>query len=767
MHILLYAKQKYGSFSGEVVDVRTGKPVCSAIITILPKERSDTSDEAGRFAFDSIPVGYYDLGVRAVRYQAHIVPSISIKSGFNKGIRIEIKEDDTILELDKMVVTSHRLMTKKSEQSNSVTRLSRDEIVNSPGATGDPNKAIQILPSVAGEGSGWNMFMVRGGQDEENIFLIDGIEVYNLSHWGTEYGSSGAISYLHPDFIESLDFYAGGMPAKFPPRLSSVMDIYFREGSKTDRTWQADIHLAGVGLFCEGPIVPGKASYIFNGRVSILDILEPIIGAGGLPQYQNGQTKLVWDITKNNSLSLNLLAGHEEIDIVEDDGADLIKSEGTHAVGGLRWSYNRSGINNELLFSGKYNSCAESGVREDSIAYWRWDTEHSALQMKDDLSLFLRDRDVASFGVVVEGKKQHDWIGNDTYYIYVDTAGDSAYKYFLHAPTETVYKPIDTVQGHYDTTILGYRIGGYGNYTLGFDRVKIQAGVRNDYYTINQKHGVSPRGAVSVDLNRGGEVSLSSGLYYQFPGYATRLTGYDDYWKLPLQRNAQAVLGYSKQLSDVVLFGTEAYYKYYDREPLYSIQIPDANYPNAGYREIEALPDRQGKKKAFGLELFIHKKRLDHFFYQFSYSLSSVKRQYKSGAWHDADHNYRNSAKLIIGSNFHRSHRVSLRLDVSEGNPYTSIDETASLNSFDTRHDITNGWNGERRDPRVRLSFRYDLTMYLRRASITTYVEVENILNQKDVIAEYYSYGDVFPEGEIKKFIGRGIFPIGGITINF
>lgn len=768
MNMLLFAKQKFGSFSGEVVDIRTGVPVRNAVIIILPTERSDTSDEAGRFAFDSIPVGYYDLDIRAEGYQAYIVPSISIKSGFNKGIRLEIKVDDTILELDKMVVTSHRVMTKKSDQSNSVTRLSRDEILNSPGATQDLNKAIQILPSVAGELSpGWNTFLVRGGQGEENIFLIDGIEVYNLSHWGTEYGSGGAISYLHPDFIESLDFYAGGVPAKFPPRLSSVMDIYFRDGSKTDRNWQMDLNMAGVGLFCEGPVVPGKASYILNGRVSFLDIMEPLINAGGLPKYQNGQAKLVWDINAKNKLSLNFLAGHETIDIVEDDGTDHIMDEGIHTVGGLRWSYSNSRINNEFLLSGKYNEFTESGVLEDSITYWQWDTKHSVLQAKNDISLFLRDQDVASFGIVAEGKKQRDWIGNDPYYIYVDTAGDSAYKYFLHVPTETVYKPIDTIQGHYDTTILGYRFGGYGNYTLGFDRVKIQAGVRNDYYTINRKHGVSPRGAVSVDLKRGGEISLSSGLYYQFPGYVTRLVAYDDYLKLPLQRNAQAVLGYSKQLSDVVLFGSEAYYKYYDREPLYTIQIPDANYPNAGYREIEASPDRQGKKKAFGLELFIHKKRLDNFFYQLSYSLTSVKRKYKNSKWYDDDHNFRNNAKLIIGSNFHRSHRASLRLDVSEGNPYTPIDKTASMNSYDTRYDVTNGWNSERRDPRINLSFRYDITMYLKRTSITSYVEVANILNRKDIIVEYYSFGDVFPEGEIKKFLGRGIFPIGGMTINF
>ena len=89
------------------------------------------------------------------------------------------------------------------------------------------------------------------------------------------------------------------------------------------------------------------------------------------------------------------------------------------------------------------------------------------------------------------------------------------------------------------------------------------------------------------------------------------------------------------------------------------------------------------------------------------------------------------------------------------------------MNSYDGRFDISDGWNSKRRDPRFKLSFRYDMTLYLKRASITSYVEIDNILNQKDVVVEYYSLGEEFPEGEINTFWCRGILPVGGITITF
>ena len=57
---------------------------------------------------------------------------------------------------------------------------------------------------------------------------------------------------LHNGFIRDLDFYSGGFPAQYAPRLSSIVDIHFREGSKEFRKFQIDNSIAGVGIFSEG-----------------------------------------------------------------------------------------------------------------------------------------------------------------------------------------------------------------------------------------------------------------------------------------------------------------------------------------------------------------------------------------------------------------------------------------------------------------------------------------------------------------------------------
>jgi hypothetical protein len=210
----------------------------------------------------------------------------------------------------------------------------------------------------------------------------------------------------------------------------------------------------------------------------------------------------------------------------------------------------------------------------------------------------------------------------------------------------------------------------------------------------------------------------------------------------------------------------EGYYKHYDREPVYSI-VPDPADPSAGTRRVEADGKRYGKKRAYGVEMFVHKKKLDKFYYQISYSLFSSKRRYTDGEWYDDDHNFRNAAKMTVGSNLNKSHRLSGRLDITEGNPYTPIDVTASEAAYSARYDIADGWNAKRRDPRFKLSLRYDYTLYLRRMTLTSYVEVQNLLNQQDIVMQYYSLGGKFPEGEVTTMYGRGILPVGGMTITF
>ena len=217
-------------------------------------------------------------------------------------------------------------------------------------------------------------------------------------------------------------------------------------------------------------------------------------------------------------------------------------------------------------------------------------------------------------------------------------------------------------------------------------------------------------------------------------------------------------------MGNAVIFNAESYYKYYDQEPDYHLHLITQT---GGYREILADPEKYGKKSAVGLETYIEKNRLDWLYYKASYSLFDVKRLYDNGKWYDDDYNFHNVLKLTAGSNFNKCHRLSGRLDLTEGAPYTPFDAALSNAAFQSLYDLSNGWNSKRRNTYVNLSIRYDYTAYFRKTTLKAYFEIENLLNEQTLLQESYDPGVKFPEGKEAQYLSGGIMPIGGMTVTF
>ncbi len=169
--------------------------------------------------------------------------------------------------------------------------MNREEInqsINqSPGSSQDINRVLQTLPAVSGGGNDlWNDFYVRGGSSK-NGYVLDGMELNNLSHWRSQFQSGGTVSFLHLDMIKDLQFYAVAPPSYLPSKLSSVTNIRLREGNRKVQVYQWDLNMAGTGVFLEGPI--GSGSYMLNYRMSFLELLSSMIPIDGTPDYHNLQ----------------------------------------------------------------------------------------------------------------------------------------------------------------------------------------------------------------------------------------------------------------------------------------------------------------------------------------------------------------------------------------------------------------------------------------------------------------------------------------------
>src|SRR5690606_25748826 len=113
---------------------------------------------------------------------------------------------------------------------------------------------------------------VRGGGPDQNLFLLDGVPVYNASHL------FGFFSVFNPTAVKTVKLYKGGFPARFGGRLSSVIDIRMKEGNDKELKGEFSIGLISSRFSLEGPIVKDKTSFIISGRRTYLDVLaQPFI----------------------------------------------------------------------------------------------------------------------------------------------------------------------------------------------------------------------------------------------------------------------------------------------------------------------------------------------------------------------------------------------------------------------------------------------------------------------------------------------------------
>ena len=135
----------------------------------------------------------------------------------------------------------------------------------------DVLKTLQALPGVAAGTELLSNLYVHGGDGSDNLFLLDGVPLYQICHLG------GIFSAFNTDVIESLDFYKSGFPARYGGRTSSIVDITTRDGDFTAYHGTFSLGLLDGRFQMEGPLVRGKTSFNFALRRSWADaVIYPI-----------------------------------------------------------------------------------------------------------------------------------------------------------------------------------------------------------------------------------------------------------------------------------------------------------------------------------------------------------------------------------------------------------------------------------------------------------------------------------------------------------
>lgn len=263
--VVLKRKPKQVTVSGFVRDKRSAESLIGASVY---EAHSRVGTASNNFGFFSLTLPGGDITVRAsyIGYTSRLYNF----SDLDRDTVLTIELDPSAF-LQEVVVTGQST-SKQSVLSTQMGALeiNQQTIRSTPVMFGEADiiKTLQLTPGVSSGTEGTAGMYVRGGNVDENLFLIDGNPVYQINHIG------GIFSAFNPEAISGMDFFKSGFPSRYGGRLSSVVDVHMKEGNMKEYHGSATIGLISGNLNFEGPIVKDRTSFNISLRRTWLDVLS-------------------------------------------------------------------------------------------------------------------------------------------------------------------------------------------------------------------------------------------------------------------------------------------------------------------------------------------------------------------------------------------------------------------------------------------------------------------------------------------------------------
>jgi len=378
--VQLYAQEKF-TLSGSVLEESSNETLIGVNVIFPDQSAGTISNEYGFFSI-TMPKGEYKVVISYLGFKEK-TEIINLNQNISKTFTLE----ESLESLDEVIITENvEKLSLKSPQM-SVNALSSSTIKQIPVVLGEADviKAITLLPGVTNAGEGASGFNVRGGAADQNLILLDEATVFNSSHL------FGFFSVFNPDAIKDLKLYKGGIPARYGGRVSSVLDIYQKEGNNKAFKVNGGIGLISSRLLVEGPIKKEKGSFLLGVRSSYAHLFLPIFDIDNIAYFYDLNTKLSYKLNSKNNIYLSGYFGRDVFSI-----SDSFENTYGNTVVNMRWNHlfsDKLFSNLSLIYSDYYYGLNLNFVEFD------WQSGISNLNFKYDFKHYISNSLKLQYGL--------------------------------------------------------------------------------------------------------------------------------------------------------------------------------------------------------------------------------------------------------------------------------------------------------------------------------------------------------------------------------
>jgi hypothetical protein len=752
-----------GIIEGTVFDAKTREPLIGVNVLVLGLETGAASDTEGYFEIRNLPIGTYLLKLTYIGYETAIQTDIVVSAARPQYVEIGMKQSYVLTE---GVVVTPEYFIDALETTASSTLLSREEIRRFPGGFEDLVRTVATLPgvSVVSEG-GRNDLLVRGGGPSENLYLVNGIEVPNINHFGSQGSSSGALSFINLDFVEGVEFSTGGFSTRYGDKMSSVLAIDMRPGRRDHVGGKATISATQYGLNIEGPYSE-KGNFLFSARQSYLDLIFKAAGQPFVPIYTDFNLLANYDITSRDRLTV---LGLTAIDRVDRDistpenrvrNTELMDNTQTQVVSGI--AYRRLLPKGYLNLVANLNHNRFRFKQSDAFGdeYYNSKADETEFSLKAT-SYFSLSR---TTGIYTGASFKR--ITNNNFTVFADTVYNRSGQ---RVPAAELGLPQQL-----DVDASAVKTGAYIELEQNvFRTLNLHLGVRADHYEFLSKP-FYPSARLTVDVRPVSALMLktSIGRYYQSPSYVWVANEFNR--ELKALKNDMLILGVDYLLRDDLNVSIEFYHKNYADLPTgilpgvtdYLVLTNtgvgfggrEDDFQSFGY--IDLLSSATGRSRGF--EFLIQKKYSEIPLYgQLSVALGKSEYTALNGITYPGQFDQRFIFNLSGGYKFNQKWEVSSKFRYYTGAPYTPVYLPSENDGAIQR--LPQEYLAARLGAGHHLDIRVDRRFNFNRWTMILFVDVQNIYNFDIPIRPSYDLWD----NEIITTPSIGILPSIGISAEF
>jgi hypothetical protein len=761
--------------SGSVIDADTQKPIVGANIALMNRYGGSIADKNGNFIIINLSEGMYQLRISHIGYENKIIDSLYLKDEDIVDLRVELKKKPVSV---KGITVTPGLFSIMGNEPAARQILSRKVIETRPQLSEDLFRAVQRLPGMTFNDFSAK-FNVRGGEQDEVLISIDGMELYEPFHLKDVDG--GVLGITDLAAVEGVDMMTGGYPANFGDRMSGIFNIKSKNPDPDKNRMELGLSLLNARILSEGTFANNKGSWLFSGRRGYMDLVFNIAGTDNelQPRYYDFYGKLQYELSKSNILVASVLHADDKLryqGIDEDIGDTVNSSYGNSYFWLTLYSTVGSKLSGRSMgYVGKVNNNRtgqlynlNQGIVETEVD----DDRNFNLQgFKSDWEYEVSNNFLVKAGFDYKHMSaDYDYSGSVFKYSLYDYGGGPIYQ----------LDGIDSNIVLVDTK--GEKLSGYiSNRVRLFDPVTAEVGVRYDYASYSGDDILSPRANLVVHFSPVTSLKLGWGDFYQIQRVdeISVQDGETDFYEA--ERAKHYVAGFEHRFDTGEKFRLQVFYKKYDfLRPTYRNTFGElASFPEL---EEDRVRVNLNGKVSKGVEVYVKKNTGEKLSWWFSYSYSDVKDDIRSIYYFDE--------KVLVNYNrefpftYDQKHTIyvdlNVRLNLSwqfnvawqyhTGWPYTNVFIGNRIIGGSRRIFIQSGepWN-EKYPPYKRLDVRLNKKFLMSNGTLTTFVEVINVFNDKNVRNFEYNIrntNNVISLDEVSEN-WFGVMPSFGIVYNF